>query len=201
MASKKKNVKIHFRRRSLERVGMIVDEIELIKKIQKQELEFVYSQSNRRKVYRTEILGQVFRVIYDKERKQLITIYPENVADNQSKAAKRVLNEFDLIMIERCKQLPKIETFEDCLQFYKKFFELSLFDFDYNNPEHNSYMNKPIEELTRDEVLTSFTVIQREEYWEGGYGYIFNGRIEDKTFEKLYNRLQELIKEVEDENR
>ena len=201
MASKKKNVKIHFRRRSLERVGMIVDEIELIKKNQKQELEFVYSQSNRRKVYRTEILGQVFRVIYDKERKQLITIYPENVADNQSKAAKRVLNEFDLIMIERCKQLPKIETIEDCLQFYKKFFELSLFDFDYNNPEHNSYMNKSIEELTRDEVLTSFTVIQREEYWEGGYGYIFNGCLEDKTFEKLYNRLQELIKEVEDENR
>ncbi len=78
MASKKKNVKIHFRMRSLERVGMIVDEKELIKKIQKQELEFVYSQSNRRKVYRTEFLGEKFFVIYDKERKQLITIYKEN---------------------------------------------------------------------------------------------------------------------------
>lgn len=64
--------------RSLERVGMIVDEKELIKKIQKQELEFVYSQSNRRKVYRTEFLGERFFVIYDKERKQLITIYKEN---------------------------------------------------------------------------------------------------------------------------
>lgn len=79
MTNKKKNVKIHFRRRSLERVGMIVDEIELIKKIQKQELEFVYSQSNRKKVYRAKFLGQIFRIIYDKERKQLITIYPENI--------------------------------------------------------------------------------------------------------------------------
>lgn len=78
MTSKKKNVKIHFQMRSLERVGMIVDEKELIKKIQKQELEFVYSQSNRRKVYRTEFLGERFFVIYDKERKQLITIYKEN---------------------------------------------------------------------------------------------------------------------------
>lgn len=197
MTSKKKNVKIHFRRRSLERVGMIVDEIELIKKIQKQELEFVYSQSNRRKVYRTEILGQIFRVIYDKERKQLITIYPENVAENQSRASKRVLNEVDLIMIERCKQLPEIKTLEDCRAFYKKFFELSLYDIDYTNPEHNSYMNKSIEELTRDEVLTSFTIIQREDYWEGGYDYIFKGYLENKTFEKLYNRLQEIISEVQ----
>ena len=79
MTSKKKNVRAHFRRRSLERVGIIVDENGLIKKIQKRELEFVCSQSNRRKMYRTEILGQIFRIIYDKERKQLITIYPENV--------------------------------------------------------------------------------------------------------------------------
>lgn len=152
MSSKKKNVKIHFRRRSLERVGMIVDEIELIKKIQKQELEFVYSQSNRRKVYRTEFLGRTFRVIYDKERKQLITIYPENVADNQSRASKRVLNEIELIMIERCKQLPKIEKLQDCTEFFKKIFELNLYDIDYTNPEHNSYMNKPIEILSRDEI-------------------------------------------------
>ena len=195
MASKKKNVKIHFRRRSLERVGMIVDELELIKKIQKQELEFVYSQSNRRKVYRTEFLGQTFHVIYDKERKQLITIYPENNTEKQSNVAKKVLNEFDLILIERCKQLPKIETYEDCLIFYKKFFKLNLFDFDYHNPAHNNYKNKQIEELTRDEVLTSFTIIQRENYWEGGYDYIYNGYLKNKTFQRLYNRLQELIKE------
>ena len=61
-------------------------------------------------------------------------------------------------------------------------------------------MNKPIEELTRDEVLTSFTIIQREEYWEGGYDYIFKGYLNDKTFERLYNRLQFLIKEYDNVN-
>ena len=196
MTSKRKNVKIHFCKRSIERVGMIVDEIELIKKIQKQELEFVYSQSNRRKVYRAKILGQYFRVIYDKERKQLITIYPENIEDNPSKKVKAVLSEFDLIMIQRCKQLPELKTLEDCRKFYKKFFELNLYNIDYANPEHNSYMNKPFEELTRDEVLTSFTIIQREDYWNGGYDSTFQRYLENKTFEKLYNRLQELIKEV-----
>lgn len=82
--NKKKNVKIHFLRRSLERVGMIVDEQDLVRKIQRKELEFVYSQSNRRKVYRTEFLGQKFLIIYDKERKQLITIFPENTMENKS---------------------------------------------------------------------------------------------------------------------
>ena len=77
MASKKKNVKMHFRRRSLERVGVVLDEHALIKKIQSHNLEFVYSQSNRRKVYRTEFMGKSYLVIYDKERKQLITIFPE----------------------------------------------------------------------------------------------------------------------------
>ena len=80
MTSKKKNVKVHFRKRSLERVGMIVDEQDLIRKIQKQELEFVYSQSLRRKVYRVEFLKQKFLVIYDKIRKQLITIFPEGTS-------------------------------------------------------------------------------------------------------------------------
>lgn len=77
MSSKKKNVKIHFRRRSLERVGVVIDEHALIKKIQNHSLEFVYSQSNRKKVYRTEFLGKKYLVIYDRERKQLITIFPE----------------------------------------------------------------------------------------------------------------------------
>ena len=77
MASKKKNVKVHFKRRSLERLGFIVDEKNLIKKIQNQELEFVYSQSNRRKVYRVEYMDKKYLTIYDKERKQLITIFPD----------------------------------------------------------------------------------------------------------------------------
>ena len=81
--SKKKNVKVHFRLRSLERVGVIMDENSLVNKIQNQELEFVYSQSNRRKVYRVEFMGQKYLTVYDKMRKQLITIFPDSESDKK----------------------------------------------------------------------------------------------------------------------
>lgn len=200
MTSKKKNVKVHFRRRSLERVGMIVDEQDLIRKIQNQELEFVYSQSLRRKVYRVEFLEQKFLVIYDKVRKQLITIFPEDTSKNDTKILKTVMSEVDLIINERCKQLPKIETLQDCQDFYHKFYDLNLCDINYGDESHKSFKDKPIEELTRDEVLTSFTIIQREDYWEGGYGdSVFKKYLDNKSFERLYSRLQEVIREVENE--
>ena len=107
----------------------------------------------------------------------------------------------NLSKIEICKQLPKPENLKDCRAFYKLFFKHKLYDAKYGEEGHLDYRNKPIEQLTFDEVLTSFTVIQREDYWEGCYDYIFEGYLKDKTFERLYNRLQELIKEVEDENR
>ena len=65
MVSKKKNMKLHFRKRSIERVEMIIDGKSLVKRIQNQELEFVYSQSLRRKVYRVEISERKYFVIYD----------------------------------------------------------------------------------------------------------------------------------------
>lgn len=78
MGSKKKANKMHFRRRSLERVGAIVDESKIVRMIQTQQLEFVYRHSNNRTVYRYEFMDKFYRVVYDKERKQIITIYPEN---------------------------------------------------------------------------------------------------------------------------
>lgn len=74
MVSKKKSVKKHFFKRSLERVGVLLDEKEIIRKIQNQELEFVERQSNRRTVFRIKYLGTKYRVVYDKIRKQIITV-------------------------------------------------------------------------------------------------------------------------------
>lgn len=75
--SKKKAVKKHFQRRSLERIGVLLNEAELVRKIQNQELEFIERQSNRKTVYRLEYLGNFYRIIYDKNRKQIITVLYE----------------------------------------------------------------------------------------------------------------------------
>ena len=62
----------------------------------------------------------------------------------------------------------------------------------YGEKDHKDYRDKPIEELTLNEILTSFTVIQREDYWEGGNDYVFERFLENKTFGRLCKRLQEL---------
>ena len=105
----------------------------------------------------------------------------------------------NLSKTEKCKQLPRIEKLEDCRAFYKVFFKYKLFDAHYGEKDHKDYRDKPFDELSLDEVLTSFTIIQREDYWNGGYDSTFERYLENKTFEKLYNRLQELIKEVDNE--
>ena len=102
------------------------------------------------------------------------------------------------LKIEKCKKLPNIENLKDCREFYKIFFKNKLYDLKYGEDSHYDYRHKPIEQLTLDEVLTSFTVIQREDYWEGGYDYIFERYLADKTFERLYDRLQELVSEMEE---
>ena len=104
------------------------------------------------------------------------------------------LDEINKNLIEKCKLLPAINTIEDCRKFYKIFFEQKLYDANYGEKDHIDYREKPIEDLTLNEVLTSFTVIQREDHWEGGYDCIFERYIKNKTFEKLYNRLQEVCK-------
>ena len=93
-------------------------------------------------------------------------------------------------LISKCKQLPSITTVEECMEFYKKFFEFKLYDPKYGDEGRSDFNNKPFEELTLDEVLTSLTVIQREHYWEGGYDSTFERYLENGTFEKLYKRLQ-----------
>jgi hypothetical protein len=72
--SKKKALKAHFERRSIERIGVLLNEKELIKKIQANELEFVERQSNRVTVFRYKFKGENYRLVYDKTRKQIITV-------------------------------------------------------------------------------------------------------------------------------
>ena len=74
MPSKQKNIKAHFQRRSIERIGVLLDEKELVNKIQNNELEFVERQSNRVTVFRYEYNGEQYRLVYDKTRKQIITV-------------------------------------------------------------------------------------------------------------------------------
>ena len=78
MASKRKAIKSHFQRRSLERIGVLLDDKELVKKIQANELEFVERQSNRVSVFRYKFCEKSYRLVYDKTRKQIITILFEN---------------------------------------------------------------------------------------------------------------------------
>ncbi len=82
MANKKKAIKTHFQRRSLERIGVLLDEKELVKKIQNNKLEFIEKQSNRISVFRYEYNNNFYRLIYDKTRKQIVTILFERSNDN-----------------------------------------------------------------------------------------------------------------------
>ena len=104
------------------------------------------------------------------------------------------INEKNGDLIIKCKLLPAIVTVEDCRKFYKIFFEQKLYDANYGDEDHKDYREKPIEDLTLKEVLTSFTIIQREDHWESFNDSVFERYIQDKIFEKLYNRLQEFCK-------
>ena len=62
--------------------------------------------------------------------------------------------------------------------------------------------------LRQGEYLNCITVlvdgelhIQRDDYWLGSDGFILKNSLDKKYFEKLYNRMQELINEVEKENK
>ena len=71
---------IHFQKRSIERIGVLINRKEIIRKIQKNELEFIERKSNRVTKWRYNFLDKNYIVIYDKLRKQAVTIYEEKPA-------------------------------------------------------------------------------------------------------------------------
>ena len=138
--------------------------------------------------------------------------YPENfkdlemylkniVVDYIEPYDKQNCQAFDTDTISRCKQLQPINCMEDVLPFYKNFYKLKLHDLNYAENIKESYERKEIKDLDLQGVLTSFTLIQRDDYWLGSDGFILKNSLDKKYFEKLYNRMQELINEVEKENK
>lgn len=77
--SKKQAQSRHFERRSIERVGVILNQNEIVRQIQNNELSVIGKQTNRITLFKLERLGKSFKVAYDKNRKQVVTIMPEEV--------------------------------------------------------------------------------------------------------------------------
>ena len=73
---KKHAQQIHFRKACIKRVGQILDDQVLVKSIQNQELEFIDRQSNRITRWKYSHNNNDFMIIYDKDRKQVVTIIP-----------------------------------------------------------------------------------------------------------------------------
>ena len=88
MVSKKKTVDKHFAARCIQRLGYVPDSKELVKQIQDGKLEFHYRESNRITHWKwlDPIKGINCILIYDKDRKQIVTVLFEDTKmylDNQ----------------------------------------------------------------------------------------------------------------------
>ena len=74
----------HASRRMLQRHGLEVGKTELgemVKMIQDGEATFVERQSNRITVWDMDYIGRLLRVVYDKERKQIVTVLPKEATE------------------------------------------------------------------------------------------------------------------------
>lgn len=67
----------HFEKRSIQRVGVLLNRKEIIHKIQNGELEFIERQSLRVSLFRYVHNGTAYKIVYDKNRKQVVTILYE----------------------------------------------------------------------------------------------------------------------------
>jgi len=78
--SKKKAQQRHARKRFAERYGVVFDprlERDFIQIIQSGDARFVEKQSNRVSLFDITMGEEVFRVVYDKERKTIVTVLPK----------------------------------------------------------------------------------------------------------------------------
>ena len=84
---KKDFVDRHFANRCLQRLGHLPDRKDLVNKIQNQELQFVDRQSNRltRWLWLDKITNIECVLVYDKIRKQLVTVLFKDLMDLTSK--------------------------------------------------------------------------------------------------------------------
>ena len=75
--TKKEAQKIHFIQRCAQRIGVLLDDKEIVRKIQNNELDFIRRDSHRVTIWRLNFMEKNYKVVYDKLRKQIITIYEE----------------------------------------------------------------------------------------------------------------------------
>lgn len=77
----------HCKRRFRERYGIDFNRHlrrEFVKLIQTHQCHFVEKQSNRVSVWDLIYEGDVFRVVYDKQRKNIVTVFPDAHAELQT---------------------------------------------------------------------------------------------------------------------
>ncbi len=91
-SSKSRNIKRHFWHRCVQRLGFPIDNKELVKKIQNfksddKTLRFHKRQSLSRTVwiYYHESNDRYYKIIYDKNRKEIVTIFPYRKSQKENK--------------------------------------------------------------------------------------------------------------------
>ena len=89
---KSKNIKRHFRHRCIQRLGFPLNNKELVKKIHNfdptdKTLKFYKKQSLSRTVwiYQNELNNRKYRIVYDKNRKEIVTIFPHKEVQKENK--------------------------------------------------------------------------------------------------------------------
>jgi len=82
--SKRKNQTVHFKRRFLERYGVDpnhADRLQMIAQIQKGHSRLISAQSLRVSIHAIWFNGKRYPVVYDKIRKSLVTVLPQECLD------------------------------------------------------------------------------------------------------------------------
>lgn len=82
---KTKAQRVHAYNRIQERIGFEVSPKRLVKLIQDGELEFLYKPSKRLSVFRFNNESIDIVVVYDRNRKQIVTVYPYSGSNEERK--------------------------------------------------------------------------------------------------------------------
>ena len=75
---KSKNIQRHFQQRCMDRLGIYLNNKQIVNLIQKNQLDFVKRTSNTRTVfkYHCNVNNKDYKIVYDKLRHDVVTIFP-----------------------------------------------------------------------------------------------------------------------------